>query len=273
MKDKSLSWEQAVSWLKEQPGSADLIENCYYDDPILDAAIRYRNSDEWVAARKLIGPVKKAALDMGAGRGISSYALAKDGWDVVALEPDTSNTVGSGAIRMLVEQSDVQIDVIEDNGETLPFKDNQFDLVYCRAALHHAKSLQLMCSELGRVLRPGGVFLATREHVISRKQDLDHFLDSHPLHHLYGGENAYLLDDYISAIQNSNITLNRVLNPYQTIINMFPDTPKELKRRLCRRIFFPLPDVIPDWFIGLLGARLNTPGRLYSFLGVKKIPS
>ncbi len=40
-------------------------------------------------------------LDVGAGQGVSSYAFAKDGWDVTALEPDPSCTVGVGAIKAL----------------------------------------------------------------------------------------------------------------------------------------------------------------------------
>ena len=42
------------------------------------------------------------ALDLGAGRGISSYALAREGWQVTALEPDPSMLIGAGAIRSLV---------------------------------------------------------------------------------------------------------------------------------------------------------------------------
>src|SRR6202040_1201267 len=123
--------------------------------------------------------------------GISSYALARDGWRVTALEPDPSDVVGAGAIEQLAAVSNLPIEVVRDWGETLPFADATFDLVYGRQVLHHARDLRTLCAEMGRVLKSGGTFLATREHVIFRDADLAVFLAEHPLHRLYGGENAY----------------------------------------------------------------------------------
>ena len=60
-----------------------------------------------------------------------------------------------------------------------------------------------------RVLRPDGIFIAAREHVISREADLGRFLDQHPLHHLYGGENAFLLERYIGALHNAGFDERR----------------------------------------------------------------
>ena len=33
------SWEDAVAWLRRQPEQSQLIADCYYDDPLIDAAI------------------------------------------------------------------------------------------------------------------------------------------------------------------------------------------------------------------------------------------
>ena len=55
---------------------------CYFDDPLSDAAERFSKSLEWRELRKIVSVVKGEALDLGAGRGIASYALAKDGWKV-----------------------------------------------------------------------------------------------------------------------------------------------------------------------------------------------
>ena len=40
-----------------------------------------------------------------------------------------------------------------------------FDVVFARAVLHHTRDLELACREMFRVLRPGGIFVAAREHV------------------------------------------------------------------------------------------------------------
>jgi len=82
------TWEQAVVWLRQQTNQRALVEAAYYDDPLLLAAMRYHASDEWSAIRTLLPKHDRNALDVGAGRGIASYALAKEGYEVVALEPD-----------------------------------------------------------------------------------------------------------------------------------------------------------------------------------------
>lgn len=269
MSDKNQSWEEAVTWLKNQPDQMDLVRACFYDDPLIDAARRYHKSSEWLAVRKYLPRERGRALDLGAGRGIASFALAMDGWQVTALEPDPAPTVGAQAICALAQESGLPIQVEEKWGEQLPFQNEIFDLVHARQVLHHARDLRLLCSEAARVLKKGGVFIATREHVISRHEDLPTFLANHPLHKLYGGENAYLLDEYRLAIEAAGISLEKILNPFQSDINLFPDTKAGIKRRIARKLRIP-GLYIPEWVMSWLGQRNNAPGRLYTFVGIKK---
>jgi SAM-dependent methyltransferase len=278
------SWETAVIWLRQQADQQELVRACYFDDPLEEAARRFADSDEWKALRKLLPPVPAAALDLGAGRGISSYALARDGWNVTALEPDPSPLVGAEAIRRLAKESGLSIAVVEDYCEEMPFCDNEFDLVHGRQVLHHAKDLDLLCREVFRVLKPHGRFVATRDHVISSPPDLQPFLNAHPLHRFYGGENAYLLREYISAISGSGLRLLRALGPYDSPINYAPMTYDEwvatCSRPLTRivgakatRHLAHERHVIGRWLLALLStlrSRLtNAPGRLYSFIAEK----
>jgi len=284
MKD-TISWEQAVLWLRTQPEQESLVKACYFDDPLLEAAERFSSSEEWLETRNYLPSTRGSALDLGAGRGISSYALAKLGWKVTALEPDASDIVGAGAIRSIAEQTKYPILVVEDWGEKLPFDDNSFDLMYGRQVLHHAADLNSFCRETYRVLRPGGKFIATREHVLSQDHDLQKFLDGHPLHFLYGGENAYLLSQYTRAIQGSGLKILKTLGSFDSVINYFPQSyqdwlhlcTKPLRRRLGTRL--------SSFIIGVpfLGNRIvrilanhrskkdNTPGRLYSFICEKPL--
>jgi len=213
-----LSWEEAVLWLKSQPQQDELVKACFYDDPLLSAAERFHSGTEWKAVQKLIGPACGKALDIGAGRGIASFALAKDGWATVALEPDTSLIVGAGAIRSLAAEGNVRIDVVETWGEALPFESASIDLVHVRQVLHHAHDLTQLCREIGRVLKPGGMMIAGREHVLSRRQDLGEFLRRHPLHSLYGGENAYLLQEYLEAIDAAGIALAEEVTHFKGVV-------------------------------------------------------
>lgn len=278
------TWEEAVQWLREQPDQHELVRACYYDDPLPLAARRFAESEEWRAVREVLPAGRGRALDLGAGRGISSFALAEDGWHVTAVEPDASELIGAGAIRSLVEATGASIDVVERIAESLPFAEAEFDLVYGRQVLHHAESLRRLCAEAARVLRPGGTFLATREHVISRRRDLATFLASHPLHRFYGGENAYLLREYLEALRGAGLIVRRVWGPFDSVINYFPMSQDEWQRRSRR----PLASVTGEriaralanpqhstgrWLLRRLAARwsrrCDTPGRLYSFLAEK----
>jgi len=280
-----MTWEQAVQWLRKQSDQKELVRACYYDDPLLEAAKRYSESEEWQAI-KLLLPKPGRALDLGAGRGISSYSLANTGWKVDALEPDPSNIVGRGAIQKLANESSLLIVSIQGYAEQIPCENVHYDLVYGRQVMHHAQNLQKMCNEVARTLKPGGKFIGTREHVISRKEDLSVFLANHPLHHLYGGENAFLLDEYLDAIKDSGLRIERVFGPFDTPINYFPMTNSQwrsqiqgpLTRLLGTRLTGLLlsesviwTNVVNRWLAFLASHRDTTPGRLYTFIASKPL--
>jgi SAM-dependent methyltransferase len=277
MSAHSISWEQAVAALLRDPQRASLARDCYFDGTADEAGARYWASDEWRAVRLLLPTARGHALDFGAGRGIVSYALARDHWTVCALEPDGSALVGAGAIRSLADSTGYPIDVVEAFGEALPFEDGRFDLIVARQSLHHARDLQLLLRELYRVLRPGGRLVCLRDHVISAKSDLARFHAIHPLHHLYGGENAYLLEEYIAAIRSAGFLLRQVIAPLASPINLAPLTRAtlagEIARRIprlfgCRRLAgaaLRSPPVLSA-ALKVLGRLDNRPGRLYSFV-------
>ena len=280
-----LTWEQAVQWLRDNPDNQDLVRACYYDDPLLAAAERFWQSLEW---KSLIALLPRAqgglALDLGAGRGISSYALAKDGWMVTALEPDLSALVGAGAIRTLAHECCLSIEVVSEYSEKLPFADSTFDLVNCRQVLHHSRDLTQTCREIFRVLKPGGRMVATREHVISKRDDLQTFLNTHPLHQLYGGEHAFLLAEYTAAITSAGLRIEKLLAPFDSPINYFPMSEAQWVHIYTAPIAKVLGWNLAKWLFtrtSVSGRLLlpglaklanwhnQTPGRLYSFVAQK----
>lgn len=279
-----LTWEETVQWLYQHPDQAEVVRACYLDDPLIKAAQRFAESQEWKATRQLMPRKPGQVLDLGAGRGISSFALARDGWRVVALEPNPSSVVGSTAIYTLAKEFSLEISVVRGYGETLGFSENAFDLVYARQVLHHSRNLTLFCRQVAHVVKPGGRFIAVREHVISKPDDLNEFLASHPFHRFHGEENAFTLEQYLSAIENSGFRILKVLGPFDTVINYYPMSDHEWYetciRPLVRRIgYIPVilltsqRHVVGRFLLRQLAMRLsasiNTPGRMYSFVAEK----
>jgi len=214
------------------------------------------------------------AVDIGAGNGIVSYALARDGWTTIAVEPDPSDLVGAGAIRQLARETGYVIDVRDGFGEGLPVETGTVVLVVARQVLHHARDLPAFCREIARVLSPGGLLVSVRDHVISGPDQLQPFLDSHPLHRHYGGENAFELSEYRLALTRAGLRIQKEIGSLASVINFAPHTPETLRVELARR-FGPLRPIVdaglkPKPVFGtimrLASALDRRPGRLVSFV-------
>jgi SAM-dependent methyltransferase len=185
--------------------------------------------------------------------------------------------VGAGAIRSLAEESALPITVVQEFSEHLPFADGQFDIAFARAVLHHTSNLRSACREFFRVLKPGSRMVAVREHVISREKDLPVFLSRHPLHHRYGGENAFLLSTYTDALLQAGFAIDVVLSPLSSVINYAPYTEQTLKDVIADRLggtgamrgvlrrALGLPGL---WSLACRAFSWvdRRPGRLYSFV-------
>jgi SAM-dependent methyltransferase len=273
------AWEDAVRWYRSLPGNDAAVRDNYFDLPVRRAAERYAAGEECAAVLDLLGPSGgRRVLDLGAGNGVASYALAKNGWKVTALEPNPSAEVGANAIRALAAETGLPMDVVQEWGERLPFPDETFDAVHGRQVLHHAADLERMMTEVARVLAPGGVCLFTREHVVDDAAQLARFLAKHPLQQRYGGEHAYPRARYEAAIRGAGLGLTHVWGPLETPINFFPGTEAERYaaiRRGAMRSFLGLGTLLA-WSEAFRRAHLRrlregggAPGRLYSFFGEK----
>jgi SAM-dependent methyltransferase len=274
-----MTTEEAVLALRRDPQFHDLVRDAYLGPDVLGNAERFLASGEFAALLGILGQrVRGAAvLDVGAGTGIGAYAFARSGArEVVALEPDPSDVVGQGAIRRLAD--DLPIAVATGFGEALPFPDARFDIVYLRQVLHHARDLDGLVRECARVTRPGGVVVATREHVVSGPAQLQAFLAAHPVHRLAGGEHAYALRAYRSAFRRAGLAGPEVLGPLDSVINAFPTFHDDAALRAYPRALLRtrlgivggvagrIPGV--SWLAKRMISR-QVPGRLYSFVGSK----
>jgi SAM-dependent methyltransferase len=118
-----------------------------------DAA--YLDHETWIRpAMARLGEIGGLRLlDYGCGHGMAAVVLARRGARVTGF--DLSEGYLSEAARRATANG-VRLDLVQADGERLPFADASFDRVWGNAVLHHL-DLDVAGRELFRVLRPGGV--------------------------------------------------------------------------------------------------------------------
>lgn len=276
MDETLITTDEAVRRLRADPEWTDLVRDAYLGRDVVDSARRFSQSGEFAEVKRILGRKLAGAtvLDLGAGIGMAALALAASGAvRVIAVDPDPSDEVGRGAMARLAGHGEFEI--VDGFGEAIPLGDKSVDIVYCRQMLHHARDLQQVLRECARVITPGGVLLACREHVVDDADQLRQFLDQHPVNRLAGGENAYRLAAYLDAIEGAGLVLDHLYTPWDSVINVYPGarTQAEVdaipRQKLAGRIG-PIGRVA----IRLPGVKSAiwrriykpVPGRMYSFL-------
>lgn len=275
------TWEQAIEILRRDPQHQQLIHDSYLTADLLENCHRFYASDEFNEVLNLVktyAPGARRVLDLPAGNGIATYALNQAGFEVVAVEPDPSPTLGRGAIEHIIAQERLQnVRIVDAFGEALPFNEGTFDFAYIRQGLHHAHDLQRLIAEVTRILKPNGLMIASREPVVDDYEGgLREFLDTQPDHQLYGGEHAFTHDDYLHALQQPGLRLIANLGPYDSIVNLYPNSFSELRRELLnsrtgRVLTTVLPQQLVYRFQLMVWRRRNREqGRLYTFIARKE---
>lgn len=269
--------DEAILHLRADPSTTGLMRDSYLDADVRAAIERFQGSVEWAEVRDILGSRLQGStvVDLGSGIGMASAAFIRDGAArVIAVEPDPSELVGYGAMQ----RAGVPAEVVRAMGEDLPLPSGSIDIVYCRQVLHHAADLDRLVAEVARILRPGGVFLACREHVVSNDGELREFLEAHAVNRLAGGENAFPLHRYEGAIRKAGLRLQRTIGPRDSVITAFPAvrSKDELDGLLAQKLgvwlgpigrllsLAPLVPTVYRWT-----SRRRGPGRMFAFLAVK----
>ena len=289
-----MTWHETIDFIRRKPEYSNLVEQAYFNEDLDSNILRFKKSYEFIETVRLIKEINPSAqkiLDIGAGNGIASINLALLGYNVFAVEPDSSDTVGIGAIEKLIEKYKLKnIKVFQNYAEEIDFPDESFDIVYFRQTMHHAQNLKKFLQESARVLKVGGILLAIRDHVIFNETDKKLFLESHPLQKFYGGENAFTPDEYKNAMKENGLKIEKEYRYYDSVINYFPlsesdvrkisqENKKFFKQDLVKKIgiLANIPLLlhlyrIKNSFNVVRGYYLNEitiPGRMYSYIAKK----
>ena len=289
-----MNWHETIEYIRTKPEFDWLVQHAYFDENLVANIDNFIQSEEFEETLKIIKnlfPDKTPKiLDVGSGNGISAVAFALKGFDVVSVEPDPSDTIGAGAIKFLINHYQLKnIVVVQDTAEDVIFEDTDFDIVYVRQALHHAHHLDKFVSQTSNYLKKGGYYLSVRDHVIYNEKDKEQFLESHPLHKYYGGENAFTPEQYTSAMMKAGLEIISILHHFDSVINYAPLTKKEkermqanrnseiktaLKNKLGAFADFPFVAYFANMYFankyGDVYDETKIPGRLYSIISRKK---
>lgn len=104
---------------------------------------------------QLIGPIKhQKILSVGCGTGGFCLVAHKRGGEVWGIDPDSDAIAICKAKVKSLGISPAKFQVA--TGESLPFKNNTFDVIQCYTVLEHVASVGATCHEMIRVVKPGG---------------------------------------------------------------------------------------------------------------------
>jgi len=121
----------------------------------------------------------RAVLDVGCGAGVDLARFAKGGARVTGVDLTDS---AIALARQNLDQQGLPADLQVANGESLPFPDNQFDLVFAHGVVQYTANPQQLVDECRRVLKPGGDAIFQVYNRISWLNALSHLMKQ-PLEH------------------------------------------------------------------------------------------
>ena len=101
-------------------------------------------------------------LDLGCGEGRHVHGLhVLGGINVVGLDRDGPSLVKAREGLAMLPAASATTGFVEGDAYRTPYADATFDAVICSEVLEHLEDYHAALAEIARVLKPGGVFVAT----------------------------------------------------------------------------------------------------------------
>jgi ubiquinone/menaquinone biosynthesis C-methylase UbiE len=183
-------------------------DKAYYDSSVnnltdltfVDGISIYVN--DWIDNSKIFHSDNLRVLELGAGSCTTGCLLSRkkavksvvesdiSAWKMEQIAPMVCRRVGGDFSKLSFVESDFN--------DPLPFGNEEFDIVVMDAALHHSRNIWLTLSEIRRVLKKNGTFVAQREAYTSpmtHNITFNRLLES-PEFAAQVSENAYLKSQY-----------------------------------------------------------------------------
>lgn len=133
-----------------------------------DAHTRVRNAHVLNLVQRLPLPSKARVLDLGSGRGVALFWLARHhpDWSLIGIDLDP---VMAGSSSLAAKRGGwTNLTFIQGSVNSLSDEDQQYDLVLCVDVLEHITDDVGLLQQIARVLKPEGYLVL---HVPRRRQD------------------------------------------------------------------------------------------------------
>jgi SAM-dependent methyltransferase len=171
----------------------------------------------------LVEGLRGHVLEIGCGTG-AMFDYYRDVEKVTAIEPDPAFAARG---REATATARVPIEVIEASGENLPLDDTSVDAIVLALVLCSVPSVDLVCREIARVVRPGGT-VRLIEHVRSPRRVAGALMDAvNPLWLRVNGQGCRLNRDPLPALESAGLVIERV-EPFQIWSAGIPAFPMRL---------------------------------------------
>lgn len=134
-----------------------------YVRPLLSVAVARSELDvdsEYLLFKSLLGDLNGPVLDLGCGTGLFARRLAAEHREAQVLAIDVSRPMIEEAMAQAREAGS-PVDFIRAQMPELPFHDGVLKGVLMAGSLQLVEGLEALMAELFRVLRPGGVWVAS----------------------------------------------------------------------------------------------------------------
>lgn len=150
-----------------------------------------------------IGLKDKKLLDFGCGDGVFAFKFAQEGAESMT-GIDASEEMISLAQEKLAQNNLSNVSFQVADGNSLPFKNSSFDIVFANFVLVVMPDLKKPLEEIYRVLKPGGYFIAT----VNNAEIDDLSLRSKPIPLILG--DSVQVEDYLRTDEETKNTLESV---------------------------------------------------------------
>ena len=190
----------------------------------------------------------KQALDVGAGRGHVSVALAELGWSVTLV--DVEEKLSTHDMQMMCQKYQMDSRICNLASGAIPFEDNRFDLVIFTEVIEHLPCNPVnVMKELHRVLQPGGHLILTtpnQNNLFTKFRSIlgksiyapiEFFFVDNMKHAIHWRE--YIMDELVYLL--NQVGFNIIEKGYFNSKTAKASLPREIARKIASVVQFLIP--------------------------------